>query len=266
MIDWAAFQGWDLVLPPNRPDKEDMDRLRVVSSGLPKQDSACLLGSTPEYRVVLRDLFEHVYIIDKSDEFKAVSDAICGSDPCETYVKGDWLEVLPDLPSKFDLIASHFTHGNIAFSDRRPFFLQVSQLLRTYGVFYDVVFNPPRDLFTIEDLEASFRLEPPNSQTLNLLNAKAIFQGAPIAELGYIDSTAMYEWLLSGSRDRTFLTLVERTTLVTPRGLRWDYDPIRPPETLGYLDYFNIRIEVPERPESAFADAVRLLISEKRIT
>lgn len=265
MIDWSEFGGWGVVLPPNRPGEVDMGRLKSLCAGLARNERACILGSTPEYRVVLDGHFDEVVVLDQSEDFKLLSDSICGGFQAEMFDNREWLAALPEYVNRFDLVVSHFTHGNISFDSRSEFFRSVANSLTSQGVFFDVVFNPPGELFEVAELEGEFSGRPPNLQTLNDLNAKGIFQGALIEEVGCIDSSKMFDWLLDESSDKYFAHLVRSTTAITPRGLRWDYAPNLPPSRLGYTEALEIRSCLPPRRGSAFERAVQTIVSSRRL-
>ena len=159
----------------------------------------------------------------------------------------DWMDALPGMPEHFDLVASHFTHGNVPFTDRGEFFRIVASALEPTGIFYDVVFNPPLSLFDHADLRKRFDTVPLNLSTFNVFNAMGVFQSAPIRDAGCIDSTEIYDWLLSNSLSEDFSRLVRGTEIVTPRGLHWDLSPDRPAEVFGYMDHFAVMSSSPPR-------------------
>lgn len=265
-VGWEALSGWEAVLPPNRPDRIDLAIVDAVSA-VSRRASACILGSTPEYRAVLRKHFTSVRIVDRSPSFKSVSDAIVGSDERETVVVEDWLTALHSHQSKFDIVVSHFTHGNVPFADRNDFFRGIAASLADGGVFVDTIFHP-YPLVGPDEIRSRFVGRPANLQTVNDFNATAIFRSAVIQELGCIDTTVIYAWLRKVFADvPELLQLVETCeTRVTPSGLIWDYSPNRPPDKLGYREHLNVLVEVPCDSSSALAPCVVTRISSRRIT
>lgn len=253
---WTKMVGWNFVLPPNRPTDLHMALLVQTIQMLPSKSKACILGSTPEYRQVLRDAFESITIVDKSEEFHRVSSSIVGESPKETVIVSDWLSAFGSLEGRFDLIVSHYTHGNIPFSFRAQFFLLISSALKDSGLFFDCVFQPKADLFDYSAIEAHFNSALPNIRSANDMNCLGIFQGAHIRNHGIIDTTKAYEWLTAGHFSRRIQDIIGLTELVTPPGLSWDYSIGETPERLGYDEAFDVISSISEPPDSVFHGSV----------
>jgi SAM-dependent methyltransferase len=265
LFDWSILGSWDTVLTPNRP--ADIDLAVVKTAGaITERRSACVLGSTPEYRAALSEIFDQVVVIDRSREFKALADAIVGQHPGESFLHADWLVALPTMGKRFDLIVSHFTHGNVRHTSRSTFFAAIARALKPSGLFVDTIFHP-RSLVSLNEIEAAFSRRALNLQTLNDFNASAVFRAEIIEKLGCIDTSAIYRWLRDGLADNpTFARLIDLTEArVTPAGLRWDYAPHADPASFGYDDFFEVLATVGADPHSAFGPCVSTAVSRRRV-
>lgn len=265
MFDWAKMGAWHLVLPPNRPDANNVQHVSACLAGRQSRRPlrGAILGSTPEYRSVLRRHCAEVHILDKSTDFKAISDSISGTHPNENFISGDWLETLSSCRGRFDIICSHFTHGNISFAQRPRFFELISDALAADGVFFDTVFDPQTGLYSLPQIQRRFSDQPINLQVANDFNSIALFQSEKMVELGCVDTTAIYDWLEPILEDNHLWQLARYTKAVTPPGLRWDYALGRGPMTFGYDHAFEVRSQIFDDRSSSFASNSYLLISGK---
>ena len=264
MNHWELMKTWKMVLPPNRPSEKNVACIEDVIKGLPSRQNACILGSTPEYRTLLRKWFSRVTIIDKSMGFKAVSDQLSGKSENECFCHSDWLNELPKRADSFDLVVSHTTHGNIVFCDRSRFFRLIEASLRDYGIFVDTIFQPPTKLFGIDEICSLFSGRPNNLRTTNDFNCIAIFQSKKIAEDGLIDSSKILDWLEAEIDDPDILRIVKSTEDVCPRGMTWHYSVDRGPETFGYMDLFSIQRERRQPDSSPFSEAMTQVVCSSR--
>jgi hypothetical protein len=263
MTNWDSYP-WLAVLPPNRPDEENLAQLRSLCQVIPERRCACVLGSTPEYRTVLGKLFETVVVIDKFPAFKAKVDWMCPSTDREAFAPGDWAEVLPNYRGAFNLVVGHFTHGNIPYARRADFLSAIERSLIAGGVFFDTVFNPPRDLLSRSFISDRYADKPVNLRTINDLNSDFIFRGEYIDDVGYVDTDAALDWLgVEGQPDTLQILVAAMLKLVTPPHSRWDYHPDRPPEVFGYDHTFTVRSRRKPTEPSVFADSVITYVSTK---
>jgi hypothetical protein len=239
-----------------------MELLRACVAGLPRVTNACaILGSTPEYRQALRQEFAEVYIFDKHRGFKSLSDGIVGITDNEVFVEGDWNDVLASQLEKFDLVCSHFTHGNLRFENRKKFFAGVAGSLRRDGLFFDTIFDPQGRLHDLSEIETRFGAAPINLQTTNDFNAFAVFQSSILRQLKMVDTTAIYKWL---AQVPSLHHIISYTKRLTPDGMTWFYDPGRSIESLGYWVHLEERLSVPEPQTSAFHGNVHVRVSKAR--
>lgn len=259
LVDWDAYGTWNLVLPPNRPDRRQINILtRLLATRKP--ETICILGSTPEYRQCASMTSALVTIVDKSLEFSLGMDKLCRPNARETKVVSDWIDHLQENERKYDIVLSHFTHGNIHYSRRAEFFKWIRRSLKHEGIFFDVWFNPVGDGYSVHDIGYKFAGEPINIRTANNFNCIALFQSDQIASIGHIDTTSIYEYL---ERELVFpgaSELVSLTKLVTPPGNHWYYHPEIFPRDFGYYDHYTLIKEIRELKQSAFFDASKISI------
>lgn len=262
---WDNMDRWHQTLPPNRPDRRNLDLLRASlgSRGKKKHLKAAILGCTPEYRAILRECFEEVYLFDQSKIFKQLSDEIVGVKNNEKFIEGNWLETLNNHKHQFDFICSHFTHGNLPFEKRDTFFSVVSNSLNPDGLFFDTIFDLQHP-WPAEWLSFRFAEKPMNLETANELNALAVFQGEYIDKTRVVDTSEAYNWMDTNFEGMHLKQLVEYTKRITPPGLVWHYAVGRGPSTLSYDDYFNCDTKISEVPENAFWLNSYVSISKRR--
>lgn len=259
---WSNMLAWNLVLPPNRPNHLNLNLLKLTIGNRERKERVCILGSTPEYRQILRRHFPQITIIDNSQEFFEISSGIVGKHYTEEVIFKDWLTALVEYEESFDIILSHYTHGNISYNDRAKFFGLISKALKPDGIFFDCVFQPI-DLFSQDDIERKFKNALPNLRAANDLNCIGVFQGQHIEENGLIDTQRAYEWLEQANFSPSISNVIKLTKSVTPPDLKWYYSPKYTPETLGYLSEFKILSSLDEHHLSPFYGAVRHIISKK---
>jgi hypothetical protein len=264
---WDTMESWHATLPPNRPDSRNLALLAAtIAARKPGGDAhAAVLGCTPEYREMLAALGANVHLFDSSLEFKRLSDSIVGERPSETFVHGDWLETLPDYAGRFDVICSHFTHGNVEYDGRRRFFELVSGALAPNGVLFDFIFHPSTTL-GLSDIRERFERSPINISTANDFNACAIFQSETSSTMGFVDTAACYEWLAPLRQSQHFNALIDYTMRVTRPGGIWYYTPARSPSSLGYGDTLVEIARITEPPDNPFGSNCYLSISRKKST
>jgi len=253
------------VLPPNRPDAENLSLLDATVSQLRRKRVAAVLGSTPEYRSRLDVSFDTVLVLERSLPFKESVDWMCGGNTSsEQLVLGDWLETLPSLAGCCDLVVSHYTHGNIAFDRRDHFYELVARSLAPGGLFFDTIFQPELPLVSAGTLERKYSLAPLNLATLNHLNCDAIFLGEHVREAGYVDSELSYQWVAENCSEGIQRLMEAVHRYVTPRGYRWDYAVDRACAQLGYHQHFTTLTSHRPTWPSPFQHAVTLQVSEAK--
>jgi len=262
-VDWTNYSSWDLVLPPNRPGEALLREIRIALSIKGDLREVCILGSTPEYRRICKDLcIPNVVIIDKFPEFSDMCDRLTPHNPRESKIIQDWVTALPRFCGKFDVVLSHLTHGNVPFHARRELFGLIRNCLVPGGLLIDFVFQPPPPGNSPETIMRHFRGRPPNLRTCNDFNSIALFQSAMIGSLGCVDTSAIYGMLDASIDDETSI-IVKATKKITPPGHTWYYAFDKPPPCYGYFEGYEVVSELPEPQHSPFCNAATLYFLRK---
>jgi SAM-dependent methyltransferase len=167
---WSQTDKWNYFLPPSRPSQEHLNFYRtcILSSSAPRR--VAILGSTPELRDLCVEVGNtDVDVIEINKIFHEQLDKLrVYPESCERTHIGDWLDVLPDLNSAFDVILSDLTLGNIDYSDRSEYFSGIHHALRPGGIFVDKVLTFGRQpLRTLDSLEQKYSAAPFNIATVS---------------------------------------------------------------------------------------------------
>lgn len=263
-VDWSSYSSWDLVLPPNRPSEELLQAISLALATAADVKAVCILGSTPEYRLLCYKLeISQVIIIDKSEVFSNQCDGYTVCNSRETKVFGDWLSILPKFTNQFDVVLSHLTHGNIQFDHRSIFFELIRKSLKPGGLLIDFVFQPLAPGYSLKTIVSRFQDRPANIRTYNDFNSIALFQSEIIGALGCVDTSAIYSFLDNSTIPDTVKLIVAGTKKITPPGYIWHYSFDKPPSSFGFSDGYNVVATLPEPAGSAFFNVAALCILRK---
>ena len=75
---WQLMQTWQYVLPPSRPDVQDLEAIRQQLAQVERSAPVGVLGSTPEFRDLLYELeFETVVVLERSVDVYKRQDTRC---------------------------------------------------------------------------------------------------------------------------------------------------------------------------------------------
>ena len=221
---WDRMLGWQVVLPPSRPDALDLQRIAQALVGLDLKAPVGVLGSTPEFRDLLHELgFESIHVLERNLAYFDHVSAQRVYDNPETIVEGDWMATLPRLGGRFSVLLSDLTAGNVAYEQRREFYDGVAHALSHEGLFIDKNLTNPDGLLSIDDIDEKYRLKPFNLQTVNYFSCEAVFCSELQGELGYLDTSAVYSALSSRLNGARLQRFVAAATAVTPTGCIWYY-------------------------------------------
>jgi hypothetical protein len=184
----------------------------------------------------------------------------------EIKVIGDWIDILPNYRNTFDAVLSHLTHGNIPFERRHEFFNAIRHSIKPGGMLIDFVFQPRAPGYSIQQIIEQFKQRPANLRTFNDFNSIALFQSSAIARFGCVDTTRIYKMLEIADLPEEVWVIAKGTRRVTPEEFKWYYCFDRGPHEFGYYEGYDILAEIPEPPESPFANVAQLLVLQRRET
>ena len=144
-------------------------------------------------------------------------------DASETFLEGDWMDVLNKHEGFFSAILSDLTSGNIPYEDRYRFYSLLSNSLRIGGVFFDKVLTHHGEHMTLGFLSDKYSKVPLNLLYVNHFSCEFFFCSELLDLKSLVDTNLFYEILndeLKHPRLRAFLKLVPK---VTPPDCVWYY-------------------------------------------
>jgi SAM-dependent methyltransferase len=223
-VSWHKFGTWQLVLPPNRPGLQQVRLIDRAIREVPRDARVAILGTTIEYLDLLyRRGFRQVACIERSPAFHDRLATLRVSPPFEELIVGDWLQVLPNMRGKFDLILSDFTLGNVHESRQADFLRHVGEALSPPGRFIDRVLTYGKPSLPYAAMAGLFEGRPMNLVTANEFNSRWLFCGPRVRDLHVVDTTATYDWTLDNFDLPSIRWLIQVCELVSPRGQVWYY-------------------------------------------
>jgi hypothetical protein len=227
MISWDSWNTWKFVSPPSRPSRAQIRAADRVIQCCSKDRPVCVLGSTVEYRSLLaRRGFRNVYVIDKSDSFKAWSDQFLPADLVrdEKYIQKDWGSALGEFLGAFSLIFSDLTIGNIPFDRQVSTLEAVARSLDSDGLFLDKLLHLSGRRHSIDNLVERFSDSPISIDSANEFGCRAVFTSALIEECGIVDTALIYSELRRRISDTNTMSILALSVeYVTPEGCVWYY-------------------------------------------
>lgn len=262
MDTWNTIKTWDMVMPPSRPDKWQLD---VISDILVKKDKTCLvavLGSTVEFRDLLFELgIKNVIIFEKNhDYYRETFEHKVYHVTDEKVVWGDWLSTLSKYNNTFDIILSDLTSGNIPYVSRRAFYENISNSLVVDGLFVDRILTKQIALHDINNLINKYSKLPVNIGTVNKFNCEMLFCSKYQEESKTVNTSAIYDNLLSYNIPKINL-FVKKCYRITPRECIWWYGKDWDVEVKPYIKHLNILHEFDEPIDSAYYGRCKLFIN-----
>jgi hypothetical protein len=232
---WSKHSTWDFVLPPSRPDDFQLGLIRET---VLKYDSSTIcvgiLGSTPEFRDLLYELnVKNIIVFDKSEDFyKKMSDYRIYTNS-EIFVKGNWLNTLPEYNNYFDILLSDLTAGNVPYSERKKFYSLIAQSLKSNGRFIDKYLTNENGLLSLNEIDRKYSNLSINFININNFSCEAIFCSELQKEKAIIDTTCIYKKLKNRFQDnKRILKFIELAHFITPENCVWYYGK----DSTDYID------------------------------
>jgi hypothetical protein len=224
MDRWDLMQHWNLVLPPSRPSALQLARIRSQIQGLDRSKPAAVLGSTPEFRDLLFEAgFETVCVLERNLLFLKSMEALRVYHNTEEIIEGDWIDTLPTMPSRFVVILSDLTSGNIPYELRDRFYASVVAALRAGGLFCDKVLTHSMPHLSVSLLLNKYATLPLNLLTVNSFSCEALFCSELLEPGNIVDSSAFYKILDTCTRSERVRAFVKSSQTITPPGCIWWY-------------------------------------------
>lgn len=221
---WSRMSGWEVVLPPSRPDALDLARIRSITGGLDRAKPVGVLGSTPEFRDLLHEVgFQRVLVFERNLEHLKRMTRLRYFDSEETVVEGDWLKTLRAVDGELSLLLSDLTAGNIEYSRRAEFYDAITKALGPGGMFIDKNLTNPEGLLSIAAIRKKYELLPLNLLTANHFSCDAIFCSELQQEVELVDTSTIYRALEAALPGRRFARLIEAAHAITPENCVWYY-------------------------------------------
>lgn len=223
---WEEIHAnWMYVIPPSRPAKVELDRIKSVAGSIDKTSPVAVLGSTAEYRDLLCELeFENVFVFEKNMDYHRLTQTWRAfPDSKENIVVGDWCETIGSFSNYFSLILSDLTMGNIAYDKRQKLYADIARSLVSGGVFIDKVLTHSEELITLDELEQRYKDSPINISTANWFSCEALFCSELLRD-EIIDTTKFYSILRTRfQKNGRILKIIEMAHLITPENCVWYY-------------------------------------------
>ena len=224
MSDWNKMIQWELVLPPNRPSNNDLDRINKILALYDKNKPVAILGSTPEFREILfKNGFQKIYIFEKNIEFYFLTSSLIYFKPYENVIEGDWLDTIDKFSNFFQIILSDLTMGNIKYESRSKFYDDIYNSLLKNGLFIDRVLTIDFELYKLKDLFNKYEQIPINLRSINDFSSEVLFCSELLLANNCVDSSMFYECIENGNYTSKIKFFAKKSEMITPRHFKWDY-------------------------------------------
>jgi hypothetical protein len=259
MIDtWGRMKNWNKVIPPSRPSEEQLRYFILWGKNLNKTDAVAVLGSTIEFRDILYELgFANIFIIDRNKEFYKQTSKERIYKNKETFIHGDWIDMLENYKSKFRLILSDLTSGNIAYDRRNKFYSAIENSLMIGGHFYDKVLT--HDYFlSVDALIKKYEELPINKVTVNNFSCEFLFCSELLCECEMVDSSKIYEQLEKTSNSERINKFLKLSRFITPEGMVWHYGRVWGKLKAAYCPNLKLVKVLDDIPGSPYFDRVKI--------
>ena len=224
MGTWDNIISWDMVLPPSRPSLYHLDCARRALAHVERTDPVAILGSTPEFRDLLVELgFVNISVIDNNPSFYQSMAALRIYNGPETFIEGDWTDVLQKHERHFGAILSDLTSGNIPYDDRSGFYSSLSNSLKDGGLFFDKVLTHRGKHLSIASLSEKYSGLPLNMLYVNHFSCEFFFCSELLDLKSVVDTSFFYQVLSDKLQHPRLQAFLKHVPKVTPPDCLWYY-------------------------------------------
>jgi hypothetical protein len=264
MDTWDLIINWNLVIPPSRPSKWQLDWISLYVNNLDLSHPVAILGSTPEFRDHLYELgFKNIYVFDKNPVFYQKMSAIRIYRNEEIFVQGDWLDTLDRYPNRFTIILSDLTSGNIAYDKRAKFYWLIAKALTKPGIFCDKELTHPGINYSVLELVDKYMHLPLNLMHVNYFSCEMLFCSTLLDAELCVDSTKFYQTLHNDVRHPRVQGFIQQARLITPTGCFWYYGKKWHELEKDYCDTLKRVDEKNDEPNSPYFGRVKFFVHKK---
>ena len=224
MTSWDQMLSWEFVLPPSRPNEFQITRIREYCREIPRDSKVAILGSTVEFRDLMYEVgFRNIYVLDISQKYYEYSNRSRIYQYPDQLIRGDWLTTLADHQSKFSLVLSDLTSGNIPYGSREKFYTLVEQCLTPNGIFCDKVLTHNSELLELDTLIHKYSMMPLNWLYANWFNCEVLFCSDLIRKNKLVDTSSFYSEIMTRGTNLRINKFIEKVKQITPEGFIWYY-------------------------------------------
>ena len=264
MGTWDQMISWEMVLPPSRPSAYHLECACQALAKVSRTDPVAVLGSTPEFRDLLAELgFLNISVIDNNPRFFQAMAALRVYDNHETFLQGDWTNVLRSSQNHFGAILSDLTSGNIAYDDRSRFYSAVSSSLRRGGVFFDKVLMHEGSHLSISSLIDKYSKLPVNLLYVNHFSCEFFFCSELLDLKSMVDTTLFYKLLSGELKHPRLQTFLKHVPKVTPSDCFWYYGRRWTDLADQYCPQLTRRLTHQEETSSPYHGRLKLFVHIK---
>ena len=260
----TIFSNWQYVLPPSRPSREELGRIRALLVREDVNNPIAVLGSTIEFRNLLYEMgFKNIYIFEKNSEFYEWTKSwIVDENGFEKVIWGDWLDTIKCYRNEFVAVLSDLTMGNIDYAHRKEFYTAIYEAIRPSGVFIDKVLTHCIPNIPLGLLENQYQRIPLNLESVNRFSCEVLFC-SDLLNNGIIDTTKSYETLRAHFKAPLLQKYIERCQLITPEDCIWYYG--KPWDELkgDYIQPYKKSFIFEDLPSSPYYKRLKIFVHVK---
>lgn len=266
MVDnvWQHHRSWNFVLPPSRPSRTQLERIRGALHAR-RIRTAAILGSTPEFVDLLYSAgIRSVDLFEKNPRFHAEMLSLRAAPPeFGSIVWGDWIDTLPAYAGRYDLVLSDLTSGNVPYDQREIFHRAVWGLLADGGILFDKLLTHIGGFLPVERVLSHFIHAPLNLIEVNAFNCLVFFSSSLVEDFGQVRASEFYSLLNTYCVTPSQQRLLELNRLITPSSGVWFYGYAVGEMRRLAFDSYRVNTTFREEPTSPYAESVEHIVAIK---